>query len=231
MGVGTNAAAGVAVGDVVETMDAGGYTYVLIDTGAEKIWAAGPKCTVKVGDKLSVSKSMPMPNWESKTLNRQFDIVYFVTGFQKPDGTPLAAGGHGMASGHGMAGGLGAKQATGATGETGATGAKIEAVEKAEGGKTVAEIFAGKEELAGKEVTFRGKVTKYNPQIMKKNWLHVQDGSGDRAAGTHDLTVTTASAAKVGDTVLVTGTVQIDKDFSMGYKYDVIVEDAKVVVE
>jgi tartrate dehydratase beta subunit/fumarate hydratase class I family protein len=45
------------------------------------------------------------------------------------------------------------------------------------------------------------------------------------------LTVTTASRTKVGDTVLVTGTVATDRDFGAGYKYSVIIEDAKVVVE
>jgi hypothetical protein len=65
---------------------------------------------------------------------------------------------------------------------------------------------------------------------MGKNWLHVRDGSG--AEGTNDLTVTTAAhLPSVGDTVLVTGQVSLNKDFGMGYAYDVIVEDAEVKVE
>jgi hypothetical protein len=77
---------------------------------------------------------------------------------------------------------------------------------------------------------FRGKVVKTNPNIMGKNWLHVRDGSG--AEGTNDLTVTTAGTApNVGDTVVVKGTVALEKDFGMGYQYDIIVEDAEVTVE
>lgn len=104
-------------------------------------------------------------------------------------------------------------------------------IAKAEGGKTVAEVFAEKDALAGKPVTFRGKVVKTNPNIMGKNWLHVRDGSG--AEGTNDLTVTTAAGAipSVGDTVVVKGTVALEKDFGMGYQYDIIVEDAEVTVE
>ena len=30
---------------------------------------------------------------------------------------------------------------------------------------------------------------------------------------------------------MVTGTVMLDKDFGMGYQYDIIVEDAEVTVE
>jgi hypothetical protein len=103
-------------------------------------------------------------------------------------------------------------------------------IAKADGGKTVAEVFAEKDALAGQPVTFRGKVVKTNPDIMGKNWLHVRDGSG--AEGTNDLTITTAGTLpNVGDTVLVTGNVALNKDFGMGYAYDVLVEDAQVTVE
>jgi hypothetical protein len=70
---------------------------------------------------------------------------------------------------------------------------------------------------------------KYNGGIMGKNWLHIRDGSGQE--GNNDLTVTTDAPAKVGDTVLVKGKVSTDRDFGGGYKYPVIVEDAKVTVE
>jgi len=103
-------------------------------------------------------------------------------------------------------------------------------IAKADGGKTVAEVFAEKDALAGQPVTFRGKVVKTNPDIMGKNWLHVRDGSGEE--GTNDLTITTAGTMPaVGDTVLVTGTVTLNKDFGMGYAYDVLIEDAEVKVE
>jgi len=106
---------------------------------------------------------------------------------------------------------------------------QVEAALKA-GGKTVAEVFAEKDQLGGQAVTVRGKVVKTNANIMGKNWLHVRDGSG--AEGTNDLTVTTAAhLPSVGDTVLVTGQVSLNKDFGMGYAYDVIVEDAEVKVE
>lgn len=105
----------------------------------------------------------------------------------------------------------------------------IAGVEKAPGGSTLQEIFLAKADLAGKEVLFRGKVVKYNTGIMGKNWLHVQDGTGE--GGANDLTVTTNAEARVGDTVLVRGRLATDKDFGFGYKYGVIVEDAEVTVE
>jgi hypothetical protein len=111
-----------------------------------------------------------------------------------------------------------------------ATTVDLAGIAKADGGKTIAEVFAEKDQLAGQPVVFRGKVVKTNPNIMGKNWLHVRDGSG--AEGTNDLTVTTAGTVpNVGDTVVVKGTVALNKDFGMGYQYDIIVEDAEVTVE
>jgi hypothetical protein len=214
----------VAAGKVVETMDVDKYTYVQVDTGTEKIWAAGPKCVVKVGDQLVIPEGMPMRNYHSKTLDRDFDLIYFVTAFQSGTGSPMSSSGaaatSGMPAGHPPV-----------SGSTPPPNVDLTGLEKPEGGLTVAEIYAGKADLADKEVTFRGKVVKYNEKIMGKNWLHVQDGSGDAADGTNDLAVTTDVPAKVGDTVLVTGTVHLDKDFGFDYKYGVIIEDAKVKVE
>jgi hypothetical protein len=64
---------------------------------------------------------------------------------------------------------------------------------------------------------------------MGKNWLHIQDGTG--AIGDNDLLITSADKAKFGDTVLVEGTVATNRDFGAGYKYRVMVEDARVTVE
>ena len=100
---------------------------------------------------------------------------------------------------------------------------------KPAGGKTVQEVYQEKANLNGKRVTLRAKVVKYNGEILGKNWLHLRDGTGTEPAD--DLTVTTQAKAKVGDTVLVEGIVRLDKDFGSGYKYDLIIEDAKVKVE
>jgi hypothetical protein len=103
------------------------------------------------------------------------------------------------------------------------------AVEKAEGGKTIAEIYAGKADLAGKTVLVRGKVVKYTPGVMGKNWIHIQDGTG--AEGTNDLTVTTSAVVKIGDTISARGLVEVDKDFGFGYTYEILIEDAEVTIE
>jgi len=205
-------------GTVIETMNVAGYTYVQVDTGKETFWAAGPHATVKVGDEVVVAEGTPMPNYHSKTLDRTFDMVYFVPAIN-------------VAGAEQPAGDMPADPLSTHKGRTvvETTDIDLSGITPAEGGQTIADIFAGKAELAGKPVTIRGKVVKFSPNIMEKNWVHLQDGTG--AEGSNDLTVTTSAMVKKGDTVVVSGTLITDKNFGYGYIYDVIIEDAEVTVE
>ena len=100
-------------------------------------------------------------------------------------------------------------------------------MEKAPGGLSVAEIYAGQSGLAGKKVIVRGAVVKFTPGIMGTNWLHLQDGTCEGELC--DLTVTTNEMAEVGAIVTVEGVLAVDKDFGAGYRYEVIVEGATLV--
>ncbi len=206
-------------GKVVETMSTAGYTYVQVDTGKEKIWAAAPEFPVQVGDEVSVPMGAPMKNFQSKTLDRTFDIVYFVSGITAGGTAPATA----KRPAAKMPGGM-SKPVVTASKDMDFSG-----IVKPHDGKTVAEVYAEKEALAGNDVKVRGKVVKYSAMIMGKNWIHLQDGTG--TTGTNDLTITTTATAKVGDTILASGVLSVGKDFGAGYSYDVIIEDAVVVVE
>ena len=71
------APAGMVRGKVLETMNSGGYTYVFIETDSDQRWVATREFAVKAGDVVQTTPGMPMRNFESKTLNRTFEIVYF----------------------------------------------------------------------------------------------------------------------------------------------------------
>jgi hypothetical protein len=208
-------------GEIVETMDAAGYTYVLVDTGDRQVWAAGPRTAVKVGDPVVLTGGMPMENFRSQTLDRTFDVVIFVGSLKAGDGKASAP--------HG---GIGQSMPAG---EAGAAVAPSEAavdssnIQKFSGGNTVAELYSGKQELADTEVSVRGRVVKFNSGIMGRNWIHLQDGSGTE--GSNDLTVTTEGTVKRGDLVVIRGTLKTDQDFGSGYFYEILVENAKVSVE
>ncbi|NMG27572.1 hypothetical protein GO615_01445 [Aromatoleum evansii] len=92
--------------------------------------------------------------------------------------------------------------------------------------KTVAAVYQEKAELSGKAIQVSGKVVKVNNGIMGRNFVHVRDGSGDQA--TNNLIVTSKDTAAVGDEVVVTGNVKLDRDFGSGYMYPLLVEDATI---
>jgi len=92
--------------------------------------------------------------------------------------------------------------------------------------RTVAEIITKRAEIKDKSVVVRGKVVKFTPEVMGKNWIHLRDGSGSAADNTHDVLVTTKEQVKIGDVVVVKGVVRTDKDFGSGYSYNVLVEEA-----
>ena len=93
----------------------------------------------------------------------------------------------------------------------------------------VADIYKNKDALDKKVVTVRGKVVKVSSNIMDRNWIHIQDGTGHAVAKNNDLTVTTTqNPPAVGKVVTVTGTLAKSKDFGAGYFYDVIIEKATI---
>jgi hypothetical protein len=193
-------------GSVVETLDAPGYTYVHIKTASGDEWAAVPATKIQKGSTVSIAVQMPMENFESKTLKRKFNRVLFGTIATDRGSAPPVM-----------------PMTSAAAVDPGDVN-----VAKADGGKTIAEVWAQKATLKDSPVIVRGKVVKFLPSIMGKNWLHLRDGSGSPKAGDNDLTVTTNDIVKVGDVVTVKGTLHTDKDFGAGYSYAVIIEDGSV---
>lgn len=66
-------------GKVVEKIDVADYTYVQFSHGKEKLWLATSKVSVKKGDIVSFENAQTMHKFHSKSLNRTFDEIYFVT--------------------------------------------------------------------------------------------------------------------------------------------------------
>ena len=207
-------------GTILETMDSGGYTYMRLQTSSGDVWAAVNQAKVKKGSAATVVNPVEMVNFESKTLHRKFDRILFGTLAAAPP--KAGAGGPSQAE---LNAAMVAQHSSAASGPADVGPIKVP---RAEGGKTVAEIFAQRAALKDKEVAVRGKVVKYTPEVMGKNWIHLRDGSGSREKKDDDITVTTTSTAAVGDVILVRGVVKLDRDLGAGYTYKVLLEDAKV---
>jgi len=110
-----------------------------------------------------------------------------------------------------------------------AEGMDFSDIEAAPSGVRIGDLYNDKKDLTGKEVIVRGKVVKFTANIMDANWIHLRDGSGSE--GSNDLTVTTAATVSVGDVVTAKGVLTADRDFGLGYQYEILLEDAVVTVE
>ena len=230
-------------GTVVETFSSGGYTYLLLDNGKEKIWAAMAETPVEVGQKLSLINGPVMKDFHSRTLDRTFAEIVFSAGIKGQN-----SGAHGQqaqaSTKEGSDDGEAAFMEALKGGDTAgapieidpalASGGSTKAIvnfqeiklDKIQGGYTVGEIFSQAEQLNGKTIKLRGQVVKVSPKIMGTNWYHIQDGTGDPMHNTHDLVVTSNQPAEKGDVLVIEGKVAAKKDFGAGYFYEAIIEQA-----
>ena len=221
-------------GKVLETMDASGYTYINVETETGEKWIAVNQSAVEVGEEVTFMDGMVMQNFFSKALDRTFPEIVFSGGLVGKEGMPPAATGADSFSQALSSEGTTLAPAAGGM----ATGSKKAVVEFAEikvdkapgeNSYTVAEVFSKAAELNGQTVVIRGKVVKVSPNIMGRNWVHIQDGTGNPEDGTHDLVITTSQEAGADwDVITMEGVLAANKDFGAGYSYAVIIEEASL---
>ena len=193
---------------IKEVLQANAYTYLLVTEAEKEYWMAVPKTEATIGKTYTYQGGMEMKKFESKDLKRTFDSVLFVEGIidpnppsvAEPTSTPVK-----VVSSKGLSRGI----------------------TLAKGGISVFDLYSTRDKLAGKTVILTGKVVKFMPEIMKKNWIHLQDGSNFN--GFNDITITTLEKVKVDEVVSLKGTVVLNKDLGSGYKYEIIIEDAVLV--
>jgi len=195
----------ITVSDFIQTPN---YTYIKASENGNEFWIAVTKMQPEKGETLYFSKSMEMKNFKSEALDRTFESVLFV---QDVSQTPPSA-----------------QKSVTHPQVFNQTKQEVN-VEPLKDGKTVAQIYEQKDQLNGQTVKVKGKVVKYNPHIMGRNWIHIQDGTGKD--NNFDLMVTSPDSAKAGDLVVVEGTVEINQDFGAGYSYPVLLSNAAVKVQ
>lgn len=193
---------------VKEVLNASAYTYLLVTEGEKEYWLAIPLTEVKVGKTYTYEGGMEMKKFESKDLKRTFDSVLFVEGIVDPN-APVAT-----------EKAIDPKTIINST-------QLSKGITLAKGAIPLYDLFSGRDKLEGKTVILTGKVIKFMPEIMNKNWIHLQDGTSYN--GFNDITITSLEKVKVDEIVTLKGKVVLNKDLGSGYKYDILIEDAVVV--
>jgi hypothetical protein len=195
---------------VKEVLQVNGYTYLRVIENQKELWLATPPVNAKEGDKYFYEGGFEMTNFKSKELNRTFESILFLEAISSEPITENAV--NGMIS-------------PGAT--TVKEGKKDIKITPSEGSITISELYFNRDSYAGKTVKVKGEVTKFSPEIMETNWIHVQDGT--ESDGFFDLTITSKETVSPGDVVVFEGKVIVDKDLGYGYFFEVLLEDARII--
>lgn len=205
------------------------YTYLLVTEDKTENWLAIPRMdAAEEGTTYYYEGGFDMVDFKSKELDRTFEKVVFLGGVstepvsvkkKMPQANP-----HGGPQGNPHEN---TQQADAQpNGKVLAEKATVE-LSVVEGGITIAELFANREDYNGKIVKIKGEVVKYSEAIMNTNWIHLQDGTEHE--GSFDLTVTSNQSIEVGSVVTVEGMIILNKDFGYGYFYDVLMQNAKII--
>ena len=191
--------------EVHEILNTEKYSYLNVTEDAEKYWIAIPRKEVQIGSTYYYKGGLLKKNFESKEYNRVFETIYLVS-----DVIPHPSNGESPAL-------------TEAKTKEENLSAPV-SVTSVEGSIKLSELFSDPDKYNGKVIQVSGKCVKVNPMIMGRNWIHIQDGSGDGL----DLTITTTENVNLNATVTFAGTIALNRDFGAGYKYDVIMEMASL---
>ena len=199
-------------GTVLEIQEVEHYTYLRLQTSDGEIRPAFPKTAVKPGAQVTVVNLSSMDGFESPSLHRTFDRIVFGR-LAESDETAMPRDMAAMHSDLGKSSGVAEVKVAKATGADACT---------------VAEVVENTPALKEHVVTIRGRVVKFTPDVLGKNWLHLRDGSGSAADGSDDILVVTEDDARIDDVVVVKGVVRTDRDLGSGYSYKVLIEEARL---
>lgn len=195
------------VEDILQTSK---YTYLYMSGEGENKWIAIPKSEIEIGETYYYRGGLKKNNFKSTEHDRVFETVYLVSGVGKDPASIGATGGNPHLNTH-----------------PGATTDENTKIEPPTGGITIATLLANPKKYDGQTVRVKGRCIKVNNMIMNRNWVHLQDGS--LTGETQDLTITTTENIPVGAIVALEGKITLNKDFGAGYKYEILMEEAKLL--
>lgn len=197
---------------VMEVEQVKGYTYLLVKGKGPEYWVAVSTMEAAPGETYYYQGGLLMQEFHSEELNRTFESVLFIESLVSKKDQVMTESVAEPDSPH--------------MGRVSVEKTDVE-VEAAEGSVNISGLFSDPDTYEGKVVRVTGKVTKFNPAIMDRNWVHIQDGT--EYDGKFDLTATSSESFEVGSTITIEGVLSLNKDFGYGYSYELLLEGAKLV--
>lgn len=211
------------IGTVKKVEEAGKYIYLNIDEDGKDIWLVTMpdffKEKVAEGDKLEYLGGDIIKGFKSKSLDRTFDSIVFVTKIRSLNEVSSEV----EEAEESIPQNKHRKQIPAMEKKVSAP-AKGE-IEKAEGGMSIEEIFSERDRFRGKEVILRGRVMKIISNILGMTWVTLQDGTG--MAPDNKIIAVTMESVNLGDVLTARGILQTNVNIGSGYQYEVLIDEVK----
>jgi len=202
---------------VNEVLPTSRYVYMNVIEAGKQFWVATGKQDITLGNTYYYHGGLLKTNFESKEYKRVFDTIYLVTS--------LVAEGHGNNTGNLTADFSEGTSASQTNSERKDIPTHTEAIVQHKGSIKIADLVANPTAYEGMTVQLTGKCFKINPNIMNRNWIHLQDGSKDD----YDLVITSNTFVPEGKVITIKAEVSLNRDFGAGYRYDLILENGTVI--
>ncbi len=199
--------------EVEEVLPTTRYVYLSVMEGGKKFWIATRKMDVELGEVYFYQGGLLKTMFESKEYNRMFDTIYLVSNLVSSDHSKHMQGN--MVPSSPKVSSDGKQDIPMHTEEN--------VVHK--GTVRIADVVKNPQKYEGHTIQIKGVCTKINPNIMKRNWIHVKDGSQDD----YDMVVTSNSYVPEGKEFTMRAEVHLNQDFGAGYNYDLILENGVLV--
>jgi hypothetical protein len=206
---------GASLDTVVEVIEVPNYTYLRLEE--RNIWVAVPTFPVSVGDRVEYTGGTAMGEFYSKTLDRTFESIFFISNV-KVVGKNVDSLHRAVMEGY----------EPGTENIVPANQVSIEApapgeITRLDDGKSIAEIYSEATELSKQTVKLRAKVMKVSKNVSGRNWITLNDGTGSGPEA--KLLATSSELVSPGELVIAVGTVGTDIDIGSGYSYKVLLEN------
>lgn len=199
---------------VNEKLPASKYIYLKVTEAGEQFWIATRNQQITIGGTYFYRSGLLKTDFESKEYNRFFEKIYLVSN--------LVAEDHRNTSGS-INSEISKKENSFNQKEIIPT--HTEKITPHKGSITIAELVADPNEYNGKTIQLTGKCVKINPNIMNRNWIHLQDGSKND----YDLVITSNTFVPEGKIITIRALVSLNRDFGAGYRYDLILENGTII--
>jgi hypothetical protein len=192
------------------------YVYLNVTENGKQYWLATAKQDINVGNTYFYRDGLLKTNFESKEYNRVFDTIYLVS--------KIVSQNHSNNPGN-LTANFTNTEKVGQSSQKEVIPTHTDKIVQHSGSIKISELVKNPKTYEGKTVQISGKVIKVNPNIMNRNWLHLQDGSKND----YDLVVTTNTFVPEGKNITIKAKVSLDRDFGAGYRYDLILEDGQLI--